>query len=52
MTKEDKHFRVRLPEDLKEFIRESARINRRSMTGEIVFALGQYKKMAPGGVEA
>lgn len=50
MTNEIALFRVRLPEDLKEFIRESARTNRRSMTGEIVYALGQYRKTASGQI--
>lgn len=48
MSRQDEHFRLRLPSDLKEFVREQARENQRSMTGEIVFALGQYRKAASG----
>lgn len=39
MAREDTHFRLRLPEDLKAFVRDSASRNQRSMTGEIIFAL-------------
>lgn len=46
MARDDPMVRVRLSQDLKEFVQESARQNHRSMNGEIVFALGQYKKTA------
>jgi hypothetical protein len=41
MAREDTHFRLRLPEDLKEQIRKSAEVSGRSMTAEIVHRLGQ-----------
>ncbi|WP_428331940.1 Arc family DNA-binding protein [Novosphingobium sp.] len=44
MIKDDAHFRLRLPSDLKEFIRERARQNQRSITGEIVYVLRQHQK--------
>lgn len=43
MSRKDEHFRLRLPSDLKEFVRESARSNQRSMTGEIVYVLRQHQ---------
>lgn len=46
MTQEPTHFRLRLPEDLKDFVRESARINERSMNGEIIIALRERQKAA------
>ncbi|MDM8346455.1 Arc family DNA-binding protein [Pseudochrobactrum sp. sp1633] len=36
MAREDLHFRLRIPEDLKNKIEEAASANRRSMTAEIV----------------
>lgn len=35
MSREDDHFRLRLPNDLKIQIREASEANRRSMTAEI-----------------
>ncbi|MEM1397025.1 MAG: Arc family DNA-binding protein [Pseudomonadota bacterium] len=36
MAREDLHFRLRIPKDLKEHIEEVARLNKRSMTAEII----------------
>lgn len=36
MAREDLHFRLRIPEDLKNKVEEAASLNRRSMTAEIV----------------
>ncbi|WP_412032828.1 Arc family DNA-binding protein [Nitratireductor aquimarinus] len=36
MAREDPHFRLRIPEDLKEKIAEIAAVNERSMTAEII----------------
>lgn len=38
-------FKVRLPEDLKEWIKEQATKNCRSQTAEIVYRLGEAKKL-------
>ncbi|AWI89203.1 hypothetical protein C0214_13610 [Methylobacterium sp. DM1] len=52
MSRADPHFRLRLPEDIKERVRNSAERNRRSMTGEIIMilasALGDESKPATG----
>ncbi|WP_282091343.1 Arc family DNA-binding protein [Epibacterium ulvae] len=39
MSREDAHFRLRIPEDLRERVREAADENKRSMTAEIVARL-------------
>lgn len=39
MAREDLHFRLRIPEDLKAKIAEAAERNRRSMTAEIILRL-------------
>lgn len=39
MAREDLHFRLRIPEALKELVEKSAENNRRSMTAEIVARL-------------
>lgn len=46
MTQEDSQFRLRLPTDLRDYLRESARLNERSINGEIVYALRQHQKSA------
>lgn len=46
MSRDDAQFRLRMPHDLREFIRESARRNQRTLNGEAVFALRQYEKAA------
>ncbi|WP_238179419.1 Arc family DNA-binding protein [Methylobacterium dankookense] len=52
VSREDPHFRLRLPEDIRQKVKISAERNRRSMTGEIVFhlanALGDESKPAAG----
>lgn len=37
-------FKLRVPADLRDFIRASAKRNQRSLNGELVFALRQYEK--------
>ncbi|MEH6721685.1 MAG: Arc family DNA-binding protein [Aurantimonas endophytica] len=39
MSRDDTHFRLRLPEEEKAFIREQASRNLRSMTAEIIFTI-------------
>lgn len=46
MVKDDPMVRLRLPIDLKGFVQESARLNHRSMNGEVVHILRQHQKMA------
>ncbi len=46
MGHEPSYLRIRIPPDLKEFIRESAAHNERSLNGEIVFALRERQKAA------
>lgn len=41
MAREDLHFRLRIPEDLKARIEASATLNKRSMTAEIIARLEQ-----------
>lgn len=42
MSRDDAHFRLRIPEDLRERVRMLATENKRSMTAEIVIALKDY----------
>jgi hypothetical protein len=44
MTKDDPYVRLRIPQDLKQFVQESAKRNQRSMNGEIVFVLSQQRE--------
>ncbi len=44
MSRQDTLFNLRLPSDLKEFVRESAARNERSITGEIVYVLRQNQE--------
>lgn len=46
MSREDAQFRLRMPVELREFIRESAQRNQRTLNSEVVFALRQYEKAA------
>lgn len=52
MARTDAHFRLRLPDDIRQRVRASAERNRRTMTGEIVFhlanALGDESRPATG----
>lgn len=43
MSRDDTHFRLRIPPDLKEYIRACSLANQRSMNGEIIFALRQQQ---------
>ena len=42
MAKDDPHFRLRIPADLKDVIEQHARNNQRSINAEIVYALEQF----------
>lgn len=50
MSREDSHFRLRLPEAERQFIREEAKRNSRSMTGEIIQAIRARMQAATGRV--
>lgn len=39
MSKNDPYVRLRIPEDIKQWVMDAAKSNRRSMTSEIVFLL-------------
>ncbi|NEJ08547.1 Arc family DNA-binding protein [Rhizobium leguminosarum] len=41
MTRDDPHFRLRIPEDLKREIETAARANSRTITSEVVYRLEQ-----------
>lgn len=41
VSKEDGQFRLRMPEDIKDWIRVRAKANMRSMTAEIIFILNE-----------
>lgn len=43
MSRDDAQFRLRMPHDLREFVRESAKRNERSLNGEVVFILRQHQ---------
>ncbi len=45
MAREDLHFRLRIPEDLKARIESAAEVNKRSMTAEIVSRLNDYDQL-------
>lgn len=47
MARDDLHFRLRLPEDVKAQIEKAAEANRRSMTAEIVSRLEQSLLLPP-----
>lgn len=48
MAREDAYFRLRIPDDVREWVRGSAEKNLRSMTAEIVFALRERMEAATG----
>lgn len=48
MTRDDSHFRLRIPEDVKQWIKVSAERNMRSMTAEINFALRERMQAVAG----
>lgn len=48
MTQQDCQFRLRLPVDLRDFLRKNAKQNQRSINGEVVYALRQHQKAASG----
>ena len=53
MSREDSHFRLRIPPDLKERVAGQARTNRRSITAEIIVALEKvFPETAAGGEQA
>jgi plasmid stability protein len=49
MSRDDLHFRLRIPEEIKEWVRVQAEANRRSMTSEIVFLLETAMKKEKAG---
>lgn len=52
MSRADAHFRLRLPHDLREWLKQEADRNLRSMTSEIILALRERAgkaKTAPDG---
>ncbi len=51
MAREDLHFRLRIPEALKQKIEEASRKNRRSMTAEIVQRLETTFETAEASVD-
>lgn len=52
MSRDDLHFRLRIPKDIKSWVKETASNNRRSMTSEIVFILETAMKKQKGEVTA
>jgi len=48
MARIDEHFRLRIPTQTKEWIRDRARKNMRSMTAEILFILNERMNVATG----
>ena len=48
MSRQDQHFRLRLPPAMKSWIAEEARRNLRSITAEINFILAQRMNAATG----
>ena len=52
MARDDPHFRLRIPEDLKALIEQSAAKNNRSMTAEIVSRLERSFDIEPEWEEA
>lgn len=47
MTREDPQLKIRLSQELKEFIEEQAKLNHRTLNAEIVFRLEESKKTLP-----
>ncbi len=56
MAREDRYMRIRVPDDMKEWLKEQARENLRSQNAEIVLAVREKmrrtKNAAPAGGEA
>jgi len=52
MSREDQHFRLRIPELVKAWVKEQADMNRRSMTAQIVFILEDEMKKEKGEATA
>ncbi|MCO5072129.1 MAG: Arc family DNA-binding protein [Rhizobiaceae bacterium] len=48
MARDDGHFRLRIPDDVKDWIRGTAARNMRSMTAEINYALRERMRAATG----
>lgn len=49
MSRDDPYVRLRIPETIKEWVMETAKANRRSMTSEIVFLLETAMKKEKAG---
>lgn len=52
MSRNDSHFRLRLPEAERAFVKREAEKNSRSMTGEIIQAIRARMQAAAGAVSA
>lgn len=52
MSRADSHFRLRLPEPERAFVKQEAQKNSRSMTGEIIQAIRARMQAATGAVSA
>lgn len=52
MAREDLHFRLRIPEELKQKVQKAAEENRRSMTAEIVARLEESFERSPSDFNA
>lgn len=48
MSREDEHFRLRIPGDIKKWVRARSVNNMRSMTAEIIFILREKMSAATG----
>ncbi len=52
MSRNDPYVRLRIPEDIKQWVTDTAKSNRRSMTSEIVFILETAMKKEKGEATA
>ncbi|WP_323012889.1 Arc family DNA-binding protein [Devosia sp.] len=48
MSRDDGHFRLRIPNDVKRWVKASAEQNMRSITAEIIFTLKEKMEKAAG----
>ncbi|TRO14107.1 Arc family DNA-binding protein [Ectopseudomonas mendocina] len=44
MSRVDPQFKLRLPQELKNYLSEQAELNRRSQTAEVIYRLEQSRK--------
>jgi hypothetical protein len=52
LAREDAHFRLRIPDDVRAWVQKTAEENRRSMTGQIIFILEKEMKNEKSGTTA